>query len=139
MAQRSSTAISATAFHEAGHAVQAHLEGLAVRWATIIASDGADGTVRLMRPLSITGTITITQAARHARVSLAGWIAQKRHAPRSIRKHQMGGDYAAAARLAMAISGSERQVDAWVHLWTVQVEEVLAGRWPAVNPWPARS
>jgi hypothetical protein len=49
---------------------------------------------------------------------LPGWIAQKRHAPRST---------------TMAISGSGRETDAWVHLWTVQVKERLARRWPAVE------
>jgi hypothetical protein len=78
------------------------------------------GIVRLARPLSVSGRgeITINQPARHA-------------ASFSCRLDR--SEAARARSTTMAISGSGRETDAWVHLWTVQVKERLARRWPAVE------
>ncbi|MBV8703269.1 MAG: hypothetical protein JO118_06120 [Acetobacteraceae bacterium] len=69
---------------------------------------------------------------RHARVCLAGPMAQHRFNPRSMGHYRSHSDYALARGLALRLGGAE-VAEAWLRLWEAQVREDLAEGWPAVE------
>ncbi len=114
--------------------MQAHAEGLAVRTATIIEEGDAAGHIVYARAMLVREShIAMVTAERRARVALAGEIAQKRHEPRSVRRHQASADRAVAVALALAVSGSSREAEARVVLWTIQAEQMLDRHWSVVK------
>ena len=124
----SRSVLAATAHHEAGHAVQAFKEGIRVDAATIVPGDGAAGRITCtQRKLKADLQIPRQIAERHARVALAGWVAQRRHAPRSARNHHFAGDNQVVTDLALRVSGSTREAEARIKLWIIQVEDGLGG------------
>ena len=71
--------------------------------------------------------------ARHARVNLAGIIAQRRYNARSYRRHHDAGDSGMAADLAMHLSGNDEMPNAYLRRWTAQTEAVLDKNWSRVE------
>ena len=83
--KRSERDVRATAYHEAGHAVVAWHEGIRIRSASIMPTEATAGHV-VLKPLLEGVQLDATRegahrarAERHARVSLAGEIAQQRY------------------------------------------------------------
>ena len=124
----------ATAFHEAGHAVQAFHEGMRVAKASIVPAGESSGRVTLAcKSATEYGEVSEQQAARHARVCLAGLVAQRKFSPQSVRRYHAHQDHEAAAALAFKISGSPQEAEAWLRLWTIQVQQRMDRHWPSVE------
>jgi ATP-dependent Zn protease len=106
---KSSKQLQATAYHEAGHAVACRANGVRIKKATIIFNeeDGSAGAVhhefmfRGMQP-NIKVTPRFREALEaHIMIKLAGAIAQRKFAPRSVRKYHAASDYRSAGHLAL--------------------------------------
>ena len=128
-----------TAYHEAGHAVMAHVLGLRVISATIVAAKGYLGVVRF-------GKTGITENASYARpnstwvfdrkamVSMAGMIGEV-----SVLSHRnhvgAGADATGLAWLAVDTFGNDETGRAWlVYLWHRDMDELVNVRhWPMVD------
>src|SRR5947209_17548668 len=106
----------ALAYHEAGHAVASLTLGVAVKKATVQAGNGFAGRVThhrtLPRDWAALSPVQETQFYRHLTVVLAGDAAQRRIAPRSVRRHQGETDRQSALRLITAVVSSDRLADA---------------------------
>lgn len=123
---------STTAFHEAGHAVVACREGIAVNSATIVSTPDYRGLVTHADPLrgirmDIEDTLRSRSRARALiRVCLAGHLAQKMKYPRS----HFGGqdDFSTAADLITYI-GTQNTTNAYMKLLELQTLDILNVFW----------
>jgi len=106
MGRRRKSALMATAYHEAGHAVignQLHIP-LGKRGVTVIAKEGSYGSAHF--PLKLPGKLGYTDTdgmrlaiERHTLCFLAGLEAQRKYAPRSVRNYHAHSDYHSAVEL----------------------------------------
>lgn len=123
---------ASTAHHEAGHAVVAHLEGLGIRRVTIVPTEEMRGHV-LRTPLpkdfepDDLDNRTRNLIEAHARVSLAGHIAQKRAFPRSHRGDEE--DFSAAVRGVSFLAGDNEMLEAYLHLLHLQTKAMVKTNW----------
>ncbi|MGC2161247.1 MAG: hypothetical protein WA634_05010 [Silvibacterium sp.] len=109
---------TATAYHEAGHAVAAWAQGVKVLKASIIPDAETDGWVQ-HAPVWKNVNLEVDRSARAAGkirenivICLAGGQAQRRYAPRSLRNWHRGSDYEGAVDLAFDYCGSEASASA---------------------------
>jgi len=123
----------ATAFHEAGHAVVAWLEGIRIEEVSIIPSEDSHGHVVHFIPRILRTTrldVEVTPLAHHnllreIRVLLAGEIAQRRFAPRSLRHYHGDSDRRGVADYLSYITSSDREFEAYFKLLVIQTEDKL--------------
>lgn len=137
MKRRNRAQLRATAFHEAGHAVAAFRERIPLVRVTIAAGDGYDGETipargrgRSMREHEDVTPYQTLRLLALVRFSLAGGIAQRRAAPRSMRSHHAEEDRRRAINgvsLALGVDGTV--LEAYVHAVRVQTEAMLNGPW----------
>jgi hypothetical protein len=138
------------AYHEAGHAVCAYVQGLKIHKATIV-PDGIvagslwhNGLARGAREwIESGGTGRLGWAAldaatqcrieKQVRVCLAGEIAQRRFNPHSVRRHHSGGDYQNANRLLDGICGTDGERRAYFKLLRLQAERLVDLHWHMVE------
>ncbi len=122
-------ALTATAYHEAGHAVAAFFARVPFKHVTIKPDGDMNGHVRYVRPRRL------TWAGQHARgmVALAGETAQCRFEPRSARGHHGASDRATVAMLALDVGGGPAVVNALIGLWQAQADELVEGRWDCIE------
>jgi hypothetical protein len=66
-----------------------------------------------------------------ARIALAGYIAQKIHAPRSSDGAEL--DRKTVADIAVRLNGSPKAADAWIEWLKISVKDMLTLRWPFVD------
>lgn len=137
MSRRSAKALRVTAVHEAGHAVQAWLEGIRTTRVTIVPSGDALGTHthskvpvwigRMPAPREIVGMQC------KARCAMAGYIAQRIAFPRS--RWRVGGtsDIEQAVALIGGLSRYSDEQQYWYRLFEVRVDGDLRRHWPAVE------
>jgi hypothetical protein len=130
-----------TAYHEAGHVVVGHCQGLPARRATIEAGDWYHGLTKSARfPRSMQPDAEMTVNVRHrleceVRILLAGATAQRRIAPRSMRHlhHQTDYENAVSCIDYLCSSGSDRELRAYIKLLQIQIEDLVELHWPEVQ------
>jgi ATP-dependent Zn protease len=140
MMARRFTALAATAYHEAGHAVATFLINPAwFRGASIMPEDGSLGRVRHSNPIGRIrldlekGDRARLRVERAIQICLAGPAAQKRAFPRSVRKWQATSDYSTAADLAIRICGSAESASAFLIWQEVVTNDMISGRWKHIE------
>lgn len=133
--------IRSTAYHEAGHAVIAYHQRLKVYSATIRPDDDSSGRVRSQFP-SLEGVHLDyddipprirDRMERNARMSLAGGIAQRQFNPRSLRHYHGHSDRHSAVNLISYLTGSNKELVAWINLLRVQTEGLVKKHWPEIE------
>jgi hypothetical protein len=129
----------ATAYHEAGHAVIAWKSGIKVKSVTIVPGDGFDGQVDQASPLrginlEFDGSDRARIRAEAAIViSLAEPLAQRRFSPRSWHSYHGATDHAVVTELAMRVSGSQEQMQAFVYWLRLVARDMVALLWPIIE------
>jgi hypothetical protein len=134
------------AYHEAGHAVAAWSLGVGLRDITIVPRADALGSVKHARIFSkrvhehlelLTSLRSFegeTGALRTAVISLAGIVAQRRYAPRSVPNANWDSDYAGANLMAERVCcGDEKEMQHWYRRAFRRTERLIEWRWPAVE------
>ncbi len=139
---RRRSTLEATAYHEAGHAVAAHLLHTGLRSVTIVPNKAEDTAGETLTGLGgrFKGQpdVEITPAIRdwlerRIRVSMAGDIAQRRYSPRSRRAWHGQADRQHAVNLASYVTGGGKALELYLgwlpestvnllalpHVWTV--------------------
>ncbi len=122
-----------TAYHEAGHAVVAHFLGVRLKKISIISGRDYVGIVHHEKVLR--GSMP-EMASPHrmeilARITLAGHIAQRIHAPRS--RDGAWHDRELVADLALRTNGSEAAANAWIKWLKISVSDMLKSHWSFVD------
>ena len=126
------------AYHEAGHAVVAFNERVAIHSITIKACRDYAGRVIRANPyqgikLNIDNTLRSRNRVRAVvRVLLAGFIAQKMKYPDSYRSHHDKTDRQTAADLILRIA-SPSTPDASLKLLGLEVRDTLTAQWYQVE------
>lgn len=121
---------TATAYHEAGHAVAAFVLGVPLKSVCIVPDPkaGNAGHVSLGRCRSVDAMHKL------GIVAVAGEAAQRRYNPRSVRRHHGGGDRQAVVDFALdRTGGSEEQATLLARLWELQARDLVESRWDAVQ------
>jgi hypothetical protein len=125
----------AIAYHEAGHAVVALDQGLAIKSVTIRPDaegkfKGRISSFKKPRRFEEMGWDTSTrkrqQMEREERCLLAGELAQRRHAPRSVRSYHGQTDRESAIMLLDFFAETTRELPAYYRLLEVQTDLRLA-------------
>jgi hypothetical protein len=142
MRRLSRSSESATAFHEAGHAVVGFHEGIRLRSASIIPDADRDGVVRWHSPFRAPGLVALEtgvsyQARRriekYARAVLAGNLAQRKFRARSIRSWHPYSDFVVAENFVSRACRSREECVAYLELLSVQANDTLKFRWDQVE------
>jgi hypothetical protein len=136
---RKMSAMTAIAYHEAGHAIVSQRLGVLVKRVSIIPEEDTAGSCthnNILRGTQLDvddsdrGRV---RAEKTIMICLAGPIAQRLWRARSVRKYHAGADYARAADLAIRCNGSAKQVDAHLKWLEIRTEDMLKLLWPAVQ------
>jgi ATP-dependent Zn protease len=128
-----------TAYHEAGHVVVAHSQQTIVKRVTIELGDGYHGVTesvgfsRRMRPDVEVTIRTRDRIERQARILLAGEIAQRRKAPRSVRNVHHQTDCERAVDFLDYPCASDRELSLYIKLLRVQTEQLIELYWPEIE------
>jgi len=131
--------LTATAYHEAGHAVAAHVLKFPIRSVSIVQDLDTAGRMVYRSPLAgirldFDGSDRARLRAESAIiVALAGPAAQRRYSPRSVRSWHASGDYELAGELAMRVNGSAAATNAYLKWLQIRTGDLLAGRWRTVD------
>jgi hypothetical protein len=134
-----SHAIFATAHHEAGHAVVAWAERVAIGRFTIRPEGDWHGFVRhapimgRLDPSSERSTQVRLRGERLIRISLAGPISQQRFSPRSWRRYHGESDYRRAADMLRHLVQSDEQFTAYMRLLRVEAERLVDLHWDLIE------
>jgi ATP-dependent Zn protease len=132
----------ATAFHEAGHAVMANRLGLRLRKVTIIPSEGLAGYCQHFRGYRDKHMETGNDPYRvrlriekHIMTALAGMVAQKFYSRRSFKPIHARSDMENAAQMAMSITGSTKESNAFMEWLYIRTTNELKDsvHWEAVK------
>jgi hypothetical protein len=124
------------AFHEAGHAVVAWHERIAVRWIAIGSFGGVCRTADPIAGLTIkAGQVDHAwgRGAASIRVDLAGMIAQRRYRRSSFRRRQVGTDIERASTLAFLMMGSDAAAIALLELLYSESQTAVHSHWHRVD------
>lgn len=126
-----------TAYHEAGHAVVAFFSGFRIEYATILPGDGFSGMMKA-RPQGRFSLDSATPAMRQKTenwilITLAGDIAQRKHAPRSSRQWHTTADRQAATDLALSVCGNGESATAYLAWLNIVARQLIEGRWDLVD------
>ena len=130
---------AATAYHEAGHAVVAWRLGFKVRRVTITPGEDHDGFAEHDSPLrGIHLDIDNSDRARlraekAIMICLAGTLAQRRFAPRSVRLWQGESDRDLATDLALRINGSGEAATAFLAWLNLRTADLIEAAWDSVE------
>lgn len=135
---KSATQLRATAFHEAGHAVMHVLAGHRLQLVSIKPGEESHGGTRVVPQFRVpsSGPVspqTVANVEAAVCILLAGWEAQRRAAPRTVRGHGAVEDSRKAVELIDVLSGSDEEVQAWIRLLEVRTRQRVAHYWRAVT------
>lgn len=130
-------ALEVTAYHEAGHAIAAWRQRIAISSVTI--KPGEDYSGRLLFGRS--RTPNLDEATDRARLwserriitALAGPIAQRKYRPSSVRGWHAREDYHVAADLALHIQGSGKLATAYLRWLNVSTEALVSANWTHIE------
>jgi hypothetical protein len=131
--------MTATAYHEAGHAIICERLGIRVKHVTIIPDDGSSGRCTHEKIISRRELEFDSSDGRGLRIEkiimicLAGLIAQRISHPRSVRNYHASSDYRQAADLALSCTGSVRQAEAHLKWLSIRTEDLVKLSWSAVE------
>lgn len=127
--------LEATAYHEAGHAIAAWRKKIAIKDVSIVGGEGFDGRVRYKNPRGIfdlgaadQGKVRLKTEALIA-VSLAGPLAQRKFAPRTVRGWHGQGDYEKASELALRLQGSGDLATAYLRWMEISTAAMIEANW----------
>lgn len=129
---------TATAYHEAGHAVMAFLAGVTINSISIIADEGSNGRVHHRNPLRHTNLDDDTsdraydRARKMIRICLAGSVAESLF-ERSFSKDGSGADYETAVEIAVRLTGSAVGAKPLIELQLRQVFQIMKENWRLVE------
>jgi hypothetical protein len=116
-----------TAYHEAGHAVTAHVLGVHVR--KIIVSAGLGGIVKFVR---LIGRSNRTKE-RAILILMAGSYAQRRYAPHSSWCKGGGTDIEMAAALVRQMRCRGKAVEIYVQNMAERAQQLVEQHWDAIE------
>lgn len=128
---RPTAARSATAYHEAGHAVMAWKLGIALKKVTIVPDEDSAGScyhakiVRGRYPECDDSPHTRIRMEKLAMVSLAGPVAQRLYSPRSIRHSHSSSDRKKARDVAFCVNDSAETATAFLKWLDLRVQQIL--------------
>jgi hypothetical protein len=139
--RRSPLVIESTAYHEAGHAVVAWLQGVGLSRASIVLEPGRHGHVRhhwmfggMPPPDSVLpGASAKFRLEKNVRISLAGPLAQKKFNARTYRSWHGESDHNQAADGVNYLAGPDDEFTAYWKLLEVQTRNLLNLNWPLVE------
>ena len=126
-----------TAYHEAGHAVMAYFLYIRVKKVSVVPGKDYLGfmlhekVVRGLAPDVDMSLRNFDRMEKLARISLAGHIAQKIHAPRS--HSGTSSDHQIVADMALRLNGSSEAANAWIKWLRISVRDGLKARWTFVD------
>ena len=130
----------ATAYHEAGHAVACFMYDIKLHSISIRPDEDSHGRVNHNNPLfrisDNAGDLSASQRQRIERcvvIALAGNVAQRRFNPRSVRSHHAQNDFNKAADVLSHLSGSDKELQAYMNLLLIRAENLLMRMWPSVT------
>lgn len=125
-----------TAYHEAGHAVAAIVEGIGIgrRGASIVPDEDSRGSVYLRKgfpgqPDRNAGGAVRLGAERRAIASFAGEAAQRKYRTSSVRRYHSYGDQVHAAELMSYFVESEREKLAYLKWLQIRAEQLVSKPW----------
>lgn len=126
-----------TAYHEAGHAVAAFLNGFEIEFATIKRCGDAAGMVKALPK----GKLDLRNGSPHMRakiescliMTLAGDAAQRKFAPRSSRNWQTSSDRESATDMALAVCGTGESATAYIAWLAIVTRDLIQSRWQSVE------
>ena len=130
---------TATAYHEAGHAVVAWRLGVAVRGVSIVPDEDTSGRchhaalIRGKYPELDDSLRAVVRMQKQVMVSLAGLIAQRIHSPRSVRRYHAHTDHRAAVDVALHLTSSEEEASAFLKWLEIRTGNLLRAHWPMVD------
>jgi hypothetical protein len=130
--------LRSAAFHEAGHAVMHVLAGHRLQLLSIKPGEESHGGTNVVPQFRVpsSGPVspqTVANVEAAVCILLAGWEAQRRAAPRSVRSHEAVEDSRKAVDLIDVLSGSNEEVQAWIRLLEVRTRQRVAHYWRAVK------
>ncbi len=132
-------AMTATAYHEAGHAVVCQRLGFRVQRVTIVPSVTFAGQCtheNILRGIDVEFDGSDRCRIRIEKlimVCLAGMQAQRMWRPRSVRNYHAASDHRAAVDMALRCNGSGPQATAHLKWLSIRTESILKFLWPAVE------
>jgi ATP-dependent Zn protease len=132
------TELTRTAYHEAGHAVAAFFEHLAIKSVTVVPDEGSFGKVKHYRTPSFRPDVnadarTNQRVLAHMLVDLAGPAAEREIGGRAFRHATSHQDYQNAADLATRLCGSDESVNALLRWVGVCARDLVRTRWPMIE------
>lgn len=136
---RSKSAQTASAYHEAGHAVIAYMFGYKPQAATIIPTIDTAGSVSHPNPLrgirlDIDGSDRARLRVEKAIIiCLAGPLAQRHHNRRSWRSYHGQSDYELINELALRICGSAEQASAFLKWLEIVAHDLVKMHWRQIT------
>jgi ATP-dependent Zn protease len=139
LSKRKVSQMTATAYHEAGHAVVCHRLGIRVKRITIVPSDTNagmcthDNILRGINPAFDGSDRCRMRLERLIKVSLAGQAAQRIWRPRSIRRYHSRSDFRLAAELALRVCGTGSVATAYLRWLSLSTEQMLRSSRPLVE------
>lgn len=123
---------TATAYHEAGHAVVAHYLGQSVGRKGISIVPDAETSGRVHLPLALTNAMETRPTGRmrslaedRAVVWLAGLEAQRKYRSRSVRNYHASQDYENAVDIISYICGSPEELEPYLRLLQARAKAIL--------------
>ena len=138
MSSKAKSALAATAYHEAGHALAHHVLGWGNGEVTIVPDKERVGSARiadgarlrrLLRQLEF-GTINTLLVAKchdHILCLLAGKEAQKKFRPKSIRSYMARSDHNAAAELLVSLYQDQKERNAASRYLELRTRNLISG------------
>jgi hypothetical protein len=138
---RSSLAIKSTAYHEAGHAVVAWLQGVGLKRISIVRDKSTHGHMRhrsmfggMPPPDSVEpGASAKFRLEKKARICLAGPLAQKKFNSRTYRSWHGSTDHEDAIDFLDYLTQSQEELAAYRKLVEIQTLGMLNLHWPLVE------
>jgi len=135
--KQQSNQLTATAYHEAGHAIVCHKLGFRVVRVTIVPTTSSVGHCtheNMLRRVHLEyGNYGRLRLEKTIMVCLAGQIAQRLWRPRSVRHYHSHSDFRQAADLALHINCSETAASAYLEWLSVRTKEIVGSSWRVIQ------
>jgi ATP-dependent Zn protease len=139
--KQAKSALAATAYHEAGHAVVGLRLRFRMKTATIVPRDGVLGEVEHGKETYLYDDLEFGRDSARSRrrgeeviiLRLSGLTAERRFRPRAASKHALD-DHEHAADLALSLNGGDVEVtNAHIKDLSLRTDKLVADNWPQVE------